>query len=74
MTTLIFMDRGWTVMTSAWSAGSKNDKTTTLVYVWGADGESWSDSATGDASCTLEMPIKEFIGRVQAAGPICDLR
>jgi hypothetical protein len=71
MTTLIFKDRGWTAMTSACSA---DRRTTTLVCVRGADGQSWFDGATGDASCALDIPIAEFIQRVQKAGPLCDLR
>lgn len=56
MTKLIFEDRGWTVVTSAWTVASKKDSgRTELIYLWGPDGVSFFESATGTARRTVDL-------------------
>lgn len=74
MVSLIFNDRGWTVVTNAWTAASKSPGRTTIAYTWGADGISFFDSATGTAKIEFEMDITAFINAVVSARNVLDLR
>ena len=67
MPVLLFVDRGWTVATAAWTAASKDPKKTEICYTWGSDGISFFDSATGTSRIELDMPFAEFLRRVQMA-------
>ncbi len=73
---LIFEDRGWTVATASWSMGSDDQKTTQIIYTWGADRISFFDSATGTARYTFHVPVEEFISilKAHANEGCCDLR
>jgi hypothetical protein len=73
MTTLVFRDRGWTVATAAWSAASKDDKTVTICYQWGADGIGFFDTATGTARKVLEIGMTDFVARLSRSGGLLDL-
>jgi hypothetical protein len=75
--TLIFEDRGWTVVTSAYTLAAKGQDSTELCYMWGDDSVSWFDSATGTARTTLETPIETLIQTIRDAAQrdgIADLR
>jgi hypothetical protein len=74
MTVLVFNDRRWEVATSAWSAASKDGSSVDVCYTWGADGVSWFDSATGNARCTLDLLMSEFLERLARADGVLDLR
>ena len=62
MTTLVFKDKKWTVVTSAWTAGAKGESKVRLNYLWGAQG--FSDLNTGVYEIELPMTINEFLLRI----------
>ena len=74
MTTILLRDRGWEVMTSAWTAASKSAQLE-IAYVWGADGISWFDSSTGVSRVTLNISMQGLTERVESWGSsLVDLR
>ena len=75
--TLYFNDRGWDVMTTAWTAGSKNGKDTDIRYTWGADGVSFFDNSVSTAQYKIALPFNSFARYVQdcqKTGEVADLR
>lgn len=73
MTTLIFFDRGYEVMTAAWTAAACPGKKVRICYAWGADGISWASSATGISAVDLDIDMDEFRRKVADKG-LVDLR
>ena len=61
MTILAFKDaQGYEVVTAAWSACVKDDEID-VAYLWGADGISWFDSATGVCRIRFKMTMSQFL-------------
>ena len=67
MTTLIFRDKGWDVVTNAWTVASKdNGNSVTVCYVWAGPN-------FASAGATLPISLSQFLQRI-AKGGIVDLR
>jgi len=60
MTTLAFTHNGWRVVTNSWSAASKWENKTRIVYTWGPDGISFFDSRVSTSAFDVELPISAF--------------
>lgn len=73
MATLIFEDRGYTVVTSASTAASNSPGRTAISYGWGAS-PGWSPNATGASRIELQVDIETFLRRLYAGGGVLDLR
>ncbi|WP_029606139.1 hypothetical protein [Kozakia baliensis] len=69
MTKLTFEDRGWNVVTSVWTVGAKEPDRISICYMWGSDGISFFDSATGTARVEFLISFSDFMRRVREAGP-----
>jgi hypothetical protein len=72
--TLLVNYNSWEVLTSAWTAAAKPDRRVELVYVWGPDGISLFQSATGTERITLNLSMPDFLSLVERSGEIVDLR
>ena len=72
MITLIFNHQNYTVMTSAWSACDRDEKTR-IVYLWGADRVSIFGIDAGTAALTIPIPMGRFI-EVVVGNDLVDLR
>ncbi|WP_323991384.1 hypothetical protein [Nguyenibacter sp. L1] len=69
---LRFTDRGWDVITSAWTVGAKNSRCVELCYTWTpAIG---FDNSVGSARVTLHLNIDDFVNRLSLDTSIIDLR
>jgi hypothetical protein len=67
MTTLVFRDDVWDVVTNAWTVASKDEGSyVTLCYTWAV-------SQMGATRTTLPMTMPEFLQRI-AKGGVVDLR
>lgn len=75
MTTLFFIDDGWRVMTSAWTAAWDRSDEVEICYLWGASGFSLVAGATGVRKVTLPVSVTEFHDIIRRSKDgICDLR
>lgn len=78
MTLLIFEDRGWTVATSSWTVGGKTNRgSCRLIYQWGPDGYSWTDTRVSTASLAFDnMSADQLIRwiKTNTTDGRCDLR
>jgi len=66
MTTLVFRDKGWDVVTSSWTAATKDQDNITICYTWPI-------YQSGSARTTLQISMAEFLRRI-GEGSIVDLR
>ena len=73
MTTIVFEDGDWTIMSSSWTAGSEEPGQTLLCYTWGAS-IGWTPSSTGSARLALPIDMETFLGLIARGGPVVDLR
>jgi hypothetical protein len=58
--TLHFTDGGWEILTTSWTAGSKDGKSTSLRYTWGPQ-----VGGINTAQKDLAIPFKTFLLYVQ---------
>lgn len=65
---LMLRHEGWTVLTNAWTAASKDGKSVEVCYQWGPDRVSWLDSAVSTARVTLDISMATFSKMIEAAG------
>jgi hypothetical protein len=72
---IVFNHDSWTVVTSAWTVGSKRSGTIVICYPWSAlSGLSgWGDSATGVARLEIAMSMNQFLEHTKT-GQRTDLR
>lgn len=73
MTVLLFNDRGWEVVTSAWTAAATPGNTVQICYQWGADHISFFQSATGISRIDLPIDMTTFLKAISEGG-VVDLR
>lgn len=60
-------DGDWQIITTSWTAASKNNHSTEIAYLWGADQISVFSGATGVARLTLDVPFDLFSRDLNAA-------
>jgi hypothetical protein len=65
---------GWEVVTAAWTAAAKPGRVVEIAYVWGADGISFFQSATGVERVTLNIDMQSFLSVMHQGTAIIDLR
>jgi hypothetical protein len=75
MTTLLFRDGGYDVLTSGWSAAAKGEGKVVVCYTWSSTGGTgFLSSATGVSKKVFAMRFDEFQQRVGGREHIIDLR
>jgi hypothetical protein len=75
MTTLIFKDGGYTVVTSSWTASSKTNKGTVICYLWAEGSFGWTAHSTGVSRIEFEnLDIRELTDAVAGGTFSIDLR
>lgn len=72
---LMLKDRGWLVMTNAWTVASKHPTgNVTVCYSWGADQVGIFAASTGIAQVGLGMDMANFTAFINRSDKLCDLR
>ncbi len=68
MTSLLIEDGGWNVMTTAWTAAAKpNRSQTEICYAWSSmSGMGFTENSTGVTRMTLNIPFNIFAAHVAA--------
>jgi hypothetical protein len=66
MSIITFKQDGYTVVTAAWSASSKDGKTVELCYTWASGSIGFLDSSTGVERCTLNITMRDFLKRINS--------
>lgn len=74
MKAIIVNKGGWEVVTASWTAAAKPGRAVEIAYVWGADGVSFFQSATGVERVTLNITMQEFLSVMHQDTSIIDLR
>lgn len=58
---ILFIHDGWQVLTSSWSAASKNGRSVQICYAWSQGGIGWSDNSTGTERTEIDIPFSVFV-------------